>query len=88
MTPSTRFTENPLDDRIAALSDRAAVLQIRDGAHIEDPVFAVRGFVPAEQYHDLQAAIKRHDCALHISDPQPGDPVPVQLKNNALTGTV
>lgn len=73
-----------IDARMDALADRAAVLQCRDTAVLEPPVFAVRGYIPAESQNDLQAAVADHACAMQVSDPAPGEVVPVKLRNNAV----
>ncbi|GEM_PF-1690046 len=74
----------PLDGAIAAFADRAAILRCRDGALLDGPVFAVCGYIPAGLQHELQAAISKFPCALHLVDPVPGDPVPVQLDNGPM----
>lgn len=72
-----------LDDRRSLLADRVVVLEALGEGLDAGPLFAVRGYVPAEQQVDLQRAIGDFACVLQLEDPQPGEDVPVKLHQPA-----
>ncbi len=72
-----------IDDRLAELADREAVLMVLGGGLDEGEVFAVRGYVPAENQVDLQRAVSPFQVMLLIDDAAPGDDVPVLLQQPA-----
>ncbi len=72
-----------LDERRSMLADRVVVRQALDGGLDAGPLFAVRGYVPAEQQVDLQRAIAAFACVLQFEDPVPGEDVPVKLHQPA-----
>lgn len=70
-----------IDRRLGELGDRAAVLTALSSGLDEGPLFAVQGFLPAENQSDLQKAILPFSAGLKVDDPEPGSPVPVKLKH-------
>jgi V/A-type H+/Na+-transporting ATPase subunit I len=70
-----------LEKRRADLADMVEVLRTRDGGLHEGPVFAVQGYLPAENQVDLQRAVAAYSAALQFDDPEIGEPVPVKLRN-------
>jgi len=51
--------------------------------------FVLEGFIPAVQADDLKELLEaRFDISVELADPQPGDDVPVLLKNNAFSRPV
>lgn len=68
-----------LDHRLDALADRAAVLTALGTGLDEGPIYAVAGFLPAEDLSDLEKAVQPFSAALIVDDPEPGSVVPVKL---------
>ena len=65
-----------------ALSDRVELLRAKQRTFSLGPLFALEGYVPAENAKDLEAALGGQAVVLRFSDPESQDPVPVLLKNN------
>lgn len=79
-----------LDDLCRA-ADRAALDIRREEGRIKlrdtEQTFLLQGWVPAEQWEKVQAALERYPCAYELEDPAEEEypQVPVQLKNNWFT---
>ena len=79
-----------LDDLCRA-ADRAALDIRREEGRIKlrdtEQTFLLQGWVPAEQWGKVQAALERYPCAYELEDPAEEEypQVPVQLKNNWFT---
>lgn len=69
-----------IDARLDALADRVAVLRAIAEGEDHGEVFAVRGYIPAEVQSDLQRALGELPAALVFEDPEPGEAVPVRLR--------
>ncbi len=78
---SYRDYAKAIEGRIEELSDRVQVLRTADGGVQDGPLFAVQGFLPAENQVDLQRALSDFGVVLRFDDPEQGDPVPVKLRN-------
>ncbi|HBS04833.1 MAG TPA: hypothetical protein DEA96_07715, partial [Leptospiraceae bacterium] len=46
-----------------------------------DTIFYITGFYPESRAHEVEGFLKDQEIACSLSDPQPGDPVPVALRN-------
>ena len=79
-----------LDDLCRA-ADRAALDIRREEGRIKlrdtEQTFLLQGWVPAEQWEKVRAALERYPCAFELEDPAEEEypQVPVQLKNNWFT---
>ena len=79
-----------LDDLCRA-ADRAALDIRREEGRIKlrdtEQTFLLQGWVPAEQWEKVRAALERYPCAYELEDPAEEEypQVPVQLKNNWFT---
>ncbi len=73
-----------IDQRLAQLHDRVVVLKTEDGGLKDGPIFAIQGFLPAEEQHDLQRALKGFAVVLRFDSPAADDAVPVKLQNNVV----
>lgn len=49
---------------------------------VEGTVFVLNGWIPREKQAGLESLLRDNDVAYHISVPEPGDPVPVLMKNS------
>ena len=80
----------PVDDLCRA-ADRAALDIRREEGRIKlrdtEQTFLLQGWVPAERWEKVQAALERYPCAYELEDPAEEEypQVPVQLKNNWFT---
>ena len=70
----------PIEARLLELADRAAVLRTLGTGLDEGELFAVQGFVPAENQVDLQRSVEPFGAVLLLDDPAPGEHVPVKLQ--------
>ncbi len=68
-----------IDRRLDELADRAAVLTALGTGLDEGPLYAVCGFIPAENQSDLEKAILPFSAGLKVDNPEPGSAVPVKL---------
>lgn len=73
-----------IDARLLELADRAEVLRTIGSGLDEGELFAVQGYVPAENQVDLQRAVEPFGAVLLIDDPAPGEQVPVKLHQPGL----
>ncbi|MDR2530635.1 MAG: V-type ATP synthase subunit I [Oscillospiraceae bacterium] len=48
-------------------------------------VFALSGWVPVPEIANLELILARRLCAYEFTDPEPGDAVPIKLRNNKFT---
>lgn len=70
-----------IDRRLDELADRAEVLTALGTGLDEGPLYAVAGYLPAENQSDLQKALLPFSAVLKVEDPEPGSVVPVKLSH-------
>jgi V/A-type H+-transporting ATPase subunit I len=75
-----------IDRRLDDLADRAAVLSALGAGLDAGPLYAVAGFLPAENQSDLEKAIRPFAAVLRVEDPEPGEVVPVKLRHGPAIG--
>ncbi|MCO4762231.1 MAG: hypothetical protein KC502_12045 [Myxococcales bacterium] len=74
-----------IDARLSELADRVTVLKTKDGGMQDGPIFAIQGYLPAENQNDMGRVLSDFSVVLRFDDPEDGDAVPVKLRNNVLT---
>jgi V/A-type H+/Na+-transporting ATPase subunit I len=73
-----------IEGMMSALVDRADLLLAYDSGLASDALFALEGYIPAENVLDLEAALEPFEAALHLEEPALTPKVPVKLRNNWL----
>lgn len=74
--------EAMIERRMASLEERVDLLRARARGLTVGPLFALQGYVPAENVVELKRALGPYDAALRLDDPAPEDNPPVLLRNN------
>jgi len=71
-----------LENRMAGLRDRVALLEALDITHVDTPLVALRGYVPRRESLEVQIALAEYNAVFLMEEPSGNDQVPVMLKNN------
>ncbi len=66
--------------RVREAGDEARLAEVRAGMDEADELSVLSGYLPAETQDAVRAAAAAHGWGILFEDPQPGEEVPVQLK--------
>lgn len=79
-------------DAVASLvtdaHNRVRYLEARAGMEDSDPVYVLRGFIPADREDELRKTATEKGWAVLLEEPRPGDRVPTLLRNARWVRTI
>ncbi len=76
----TRWLD-PFRRELAVTKDETARMDVRQRSLVDDPVFALQGWVPSDQVAALESFAQENTLALHVLDPAFKDHPPTLLSN-------